>query len=163
MQTISSSETAAHLVFPEEQFLVARAHDGDDMVAGSLQVAGDGVHRCDAHAACHAHHRAVVFDLGGVAQRPGDGVEAIADVHGAHLHRGLAHFLEDQRDRAGDRVVVGDGERDALPLLIGDDDDKLTRLRVARDVRRFDDHQLGHVAENLFFENLVHGFPYSAQ
>ena len=100
VQTISSSETAAILSSQKSSSSVARAHDHDDMVAGLLQVARDGIHRRDAHAARHAHHRAVGLDLGGMAQRPGDGVEAVADVHRAHLDRGLADFLEDQRDGA---------------------------------------------------------------
>ena len=46
------------------------------VLPASFRAARDRVDRRDAHAAADADHRAVVLDLGGVAQRPGDGGEA---------------------------------------------------------------------------------------
>ena len=91
-----------------------------------------------------------------MAQRAGDGVKAVPDVQRPHLERRFADLLEDQRDGARLGIVVRDGQRDPFALRVGDHDDKLPRLGVARHVRRFDDHELGHVAEDLFLQNLVH-------
>ena len=68
----------AHAVLPEQEVAGAGADDRDHPVPGLLEGAGDGEDRGDADAAADADHRAVVFDLGGVAQRPGDGGEGVA-------------------------------------------------------------------------------------
>ena len=72
----------AHSIFPEQEVLAASADDGDDLVAGFVEGADDGEHGGDAHAAADANHRAEVFDLGGMAQRPDDRREFVAHFQG---------------------------------------------------------------------------------
>ena len=91
-----------------------------------------------------------------MTQRAGDGVKAIADIHRPHLERRFTDLLKDQRDGACLGIVIRDGQRDPLALRVGDHDNELPRLGIARDVRCLDDHELGHVAEDLFLQNLVH-------
>jgi hypothetical protein len=66
----------AHLVFPEEEVLVARADDRDDVLPAAWRSRAMGIHGGDADAARHADDRAEVLDLGRVTERSGDRVEA---------------------------------------------------------------------------------------
>ncbi len=70
--------------------------------------------------------------------------------------RAFAHGLDDQRDRAGVRIRIGYGERNALGPLTAVDDHELSRLAYARQTRGFN-IQPGHVRTELSFpDNLVH-------
>ena len=62
--------------------------------------------------------------------------QRVAHVEVAKLRGGLAHRLKDQGDGALLHVFVGDGERDALPLLIDAKHDEIARLMFAGDLRR---------------------------
>ena len=46
-----------------------------------------------------------------------------------HLPRGLADGLDDQGYRAPGAVEIGDGEGNALAVIMGNDNDELSRLR----------------------------------
>jgi hypothetical protein len=61
---------------------------------------------------------------------PATGGKGIALAPCAHLHGGLAHLLEDERDGAGLAVEVGDGQRDALAVLVDAHDDELPGLAL---------------------------------
>ena len=83
-------------------------------------------------------------------------VQAVALVQRAERLRGRADLLEDDGDRAVFAVKIRDGERNSLALCADTQDDELTRLGLARNVRRVDDHQLGVHVQRLLFQNLIH-------
>ena len=66
-----------------------------------------------------------------------------------HLPRGLADRLDDQRDRALGAVEIGDGERNALAVLVRHDDDELSGLRRFRHQRMAEFQQIGDVGKVL--------------
>ena len=53
-------------------------------------------------------------------------------------------------------IDVGNGQRDALARLVGDDDHELARPGLARHVRSAHHDELGHVAQTLLLEDVVH-------
>ena len=83
-------------------------------------------------------------------------MQAVALVQLAERLRGRADLLEDDGDRAVFAVKIRDGERNALALCADTQDDELTRLCLARNVRRLDHHQLGVCVQRLLFQNLIH-------
>jgi len=74
----------------------------------------------------------------------------------AHLHRGFAHLLKDECDGLGLSVIVGDGERNALGLLVRAHDDKLSCFGFPGHLGSLYYHQFGDVAQGLLFQNFVH-------
>ena len=79
-----------------------------------------------------------------------------------HLARGLADRLDDQRDRAALAVEVGDGQRDALAVLVEHDDDELPGPGGARHHRMAHLEQVCDVGEVLPAHDLEvrHGNPF---
>ena len=75
------------------------------------------------------------------------------------MHRRLSDFLEYDRDRPLLPIIVGDGERYALSVLIDAHDDELAGPRLACHHRRGDDHQLVDIAECFLVQYLVHRQP----
>jgi hypothetical protein len=73
------------------------------------------------------------------------------------LHRpgGLAHRLDDQRDGAPVAVVVGDGQRDALAVLVVHDDDELPGPCRAGHHRLLEFKQASDVGEVLTVNDTV--------
>ena len=83
-------------------------------------------------------------------------MQAVALIHFAERHGRRADLLENDRDRTRLAVEVRDRQRDALAVLAHAQDDELTRLGLARYMRRIDHHQLGVRVERLLFQNLIH-------
>src|ERR1035437_5152364 len=116
-------------VFPEHQILVAKTQDSDHIGAGFLVAARLRKHRRHAQAATHAHDLFRLTDVGRNSHRSHHAVESGADpALLLHLFGCLADRLDHQRDGAFFGVEVGDGEGNALALLIEHDDHKLPRL-----------------------------------
>ncbi len=65
-------------------------------------------------------------DIGGTAQRADEDRDLGAGLERGELPRRRPDDEEDGRDRPPFRVPVGDGEGDALALLVGHDDDELS-------------------------------------
>ena len=71
----------------------------------------------------------------GMPERPGDVLDGVARLQRHQLARALAHGLNDQRDRAGGGVGIGDGQRDALGAGRPTHDDELAGLADFGDAR----------------------------
>ena len=91
-----------------------------------------------AHAAADAHALAARDQFRRMAQRPGDILDGLAGLQRHQFPRALAHGLDDQRDGAGGRIGIGDGQRDAFRARPAADDDKLPGPADFRDARRDD-------------------------
>jgi hypothetical protein len=70
-----------------------------------------------------------------------------------HLSRGLADRLDHQRDGAARAVEIRDRKRNALAMVIGHDDDELTRLGGAGHQRMTEFKQIGDVRKVLAPDN----------
>ena len=64
--------------------------------------------------------------------------------------------LENNRDRTLFAVKICDRERNTLAFCADTQDDELTRLCLAGNVRCLDHHQLGVCVQRLLFQNLIH-------
>ncbi len=108
-----------------------RAEDADDVIAclfhGYGRWVGDG--RTDA--AANHDNGAEVSDLGRFPQRAHYVEQGIAGRPHVQQSGCLAHALDDDGDRARDRVRRGDRQRDAFARLVNSDDHKLPRLSLA--------------------------------
>ncbi len=80
----------------------------------------------------------------------------VAGLHGAHLHRRLAHLLYNEGDGPPLAIIVGDGQRDTLTLFRETDDDKLASLGLLGHGRGPDLEQLGYRGQVLFGQDFVH-------
>jgi hypothetical protein len=87
-----------------------------------------GIDRRHAQSAAHADNLLGVADPARHAHGPDHAVEqASSPADLLHFPGGLADRLHHQCDRAGGRVEIRDGQRDALAVLVGQDDDELAR------------------------------------
>ena len=147
------------LVLPEHQVLVAEADDPDHVGAGLLVAARLREDRRHAQAAADADDllRVPLISLGmPIGPTRPYSVRADSAVL-LHLPGRLADRLDDQRDRAGDAVEVGDGQRDALTVLVQHDDDELARPRRLGHQRMAHLEQVGDVGEVLPLDDLEVG------
>ena len=114
------------------------------------------MHHSGADAAPDAERAARGNQFRGVAQRPGDVGNGLARLQRDQFPGALAHRLDDQRNGAGARVRVGDGQRDALRALGPVHNDELARLPDLGNARR-DDVQPGDVRAELGFgDDVMH-------
>ncbi len=153
----------AQLILIEEQVFRACAYDdvGGDAVAESpLHLREHGRY---AHAAGHEEQPlqlaflVLLYQLAGPPEGSHDGVEVVAFLHGRQLARSLANHLEHYHHRLALVDDVADGERYALAVLVGDDDDELARLAAERYPRSVNLHPVNLVAvEQPLADNLVH-------
>src|SRR6516225_5125988 len=121
--------TGAELVLPEDQVAAAKTENANDGGPALFMRARLRVDRSDAEPAADAHDLFGLADVARDAHRPDHRVKPRATAALLlHLARGLAHRLDDQRDRAALTVEIGDGERDALAVRVGHNDDELARL-----------------------------------
>ena len=97
-------------------------------------------------------------ELRGAAQRSGEVGERVAFAEGADFARRGADGLDDQRDASLRRVVVRNGERDAVAAFVRADDDELSGTGRTRDARRENFHQPDLFGQSAFFENGVHRY-----
>ena len=123
----------------EEKVFAARAEQGDGSVAGGGEFAGDGPQGGDAETAADEDDGAETFDFRGAAQGACDIENALAAFKAAHFYRGLAHRLHEQGEGAPHFIVMGDGERDALAVLVQSQDHKLAGAGLSGDLGRLND------------------------
>src|SRR5580698_6594157 len=149
----------ANLVFQHHQVFAAGANDGNDVVAGALQLPRCGIGHCRADAAADDHRSAEVFDLRGFAQRANDVEDFVAGLQHAQQHGGFPDGLYNDGDRAGFGVGVSDGQRDALTAIVQAHDHKLSGLLFASDARGLDYKQLDVSRQRARFHDVVHSTP----
>ena len=87
-------------------------------------------------------------------------MQAVALVQLAERLGGRADFLKNDGDGALFTVKIRDSQRNALAFCADTQDDELTRLCLAGNVRGLDHHQLGVCVQRLLFQNLIHSFSY---
>ena len=102
------------------------------------QCLGDGVYHGRADAPADADGVRAVLQVRRPAQRADDVGNGLARLHRGQQRRGLADALDDQADRPGLGVGVGDGQRDSLAPVGGADDDELPRAADGGDPRGLD-------------------------
>ena len=83
-------------------------------------------------------------------------MQAVALIQRAERHRRCADLLENDRDGTLFAVKICDRERNTLAFCADTQDDELTRLCLAGNVRCLDHHQLGACVQRLLFQNLIH-------
>ena len=83
-------------------------------------------------------------------------MQAVALIQCAKRHRRCADLLENDRDGTLFTVKICDRERNTLAFCADTQDDELTRLCLAGNVRCLDHHQLGVCVQRLLFQNLIH-------
>ena len=137
-------------VLKQEQILAARADDGDHVVAGLVVALGDMVHRGDARAATDTDHAVALDDMRGFPERAGDVKNAVAFGKRFQHHRRFAHHQIDDGDRSLFRIRISDGQREALPLLVDAQHDKVPRFRRGGNLRRIQ-HQFTRSTRNQRF------------
>ena len=92
----------------------------------------------------------------GPAERTDEVEYLIALLERAEEPGRLADLLDDERDRAGVGVEVGQADRHALTVRIDAEDHELPRLRVVRDQRRVDDEERRDRGQLTFLEDDRH-------
>ena len=102
-----------------------------------MHLLGDGVGDSTADAAADNTDLLEAVHLGGLAERAYDIGDEIALLDGVEHFRGAAGRLNHDGNGALFPVIARDGDGNAFALLIQTEDDKLTRLRMARDQGRF--------------------------
>ena len=149
-----------HLVLEDDDILAAETGDQVNLSAHFMQLLGLRI--CDSAAQTAADNSDLLetLELALLAERTDKIMQTVALVQRAERLCGCADLLEDDGDRAVFAVKIRDGERNALALCADTQDDELTRLGLARNVRRVDDHQLGVHVQRLLFQNLIHSFSY---
>jgi hypothetical protein len=90
-----------------------------------------------AQTAAHQHHGAVpLADVAGQPQGADEIEQVIALRQAQHLEGGLAHRLNDHRDRAARGIEIGDREGNALAVLVDARHDEMSWAGGASHVRR---------------------------
>ena len=103
-----------------------------------MQCLGDGQRDGAAHAAADDADVFQPLDLGGLAQGSHKVMHGLALFEGVELHGTCSDNLENDRNGAGFAVKPGDGQGDALGVLLCADNDKLAGLCLLGNERRMD-------------------------
>ena len=108
------------------------------------------------YSAAATHHGAHLFYLGGLSQRAYHIVETVAYCLVADFFCRLAYSLHHKGYCPCSGVGVGDGQRDALAMLVGTDNNEMPGTARACYQRRLY-HKLHHLfREMLFLYNFIH-------
>ena len=91
-----------------------------------------------------------------VTQRPDEIGETVALFERRDAHGRGADSLYHDGHGAFSGVVIADGQRDAFPFLIDDDDQELPGLCGVRHTRRLDFHQVDSGGQLGLFQDLKH-------
>ena len=126
------------------------------MAAHVVELLRHGVGDGGAHAAAHHGHPLQALCLGGLTQGAHEVLEEVPLLLVVELFGGAPHDLEDDGDGALFPVEGGDGQRDALPLLVHPEDDELPRLRLAGHGGGLHLHEGDGGVEHPFFHNAIH-------
>ena len=145
-----------HLVLEDDDVLAAETGDEVNLSAHFVQLLGLRI--CDSAAQTAADNSDLfqTLKLAGLAERADKIMQTFALVQAAERLRGRADLLKDDGDRTLFAVKVRDGERNALALCADTQDDELTRLCLAGNVRGVNHHELGVCVQRLLFQNLIH-------
>ena len=152
----------AELVFHDDDVLAAEAAYHIDADAQALELLGDGVvYGAACAAADHTDALGVRVYLSGAAERTDNVRDEVAGLHEREHLGALARGLEVEADRADFRVVVRDGEREALAVLVKPEYCKLAGLRALGYQGSLDaDPEDGlRGIEGEFFRDLEHFHP----
>lgn len=79
-----------------------------------------------------------------------------AGFHLAQLHGGFAYGLEDDGERAGDRIRIADGQWHPFPVLVYAQDHELAGLSGSGDAWGVYDHLIDAIRKHLFGKYLEH-------
>ena len=129
----------AHLLFKDHDVLAAETGDHVHLDARFPHALGHRVADGAAHAAAYHAHAFLMADLGGLAHRSHKVGQFVAGLHEFQHFRRLAHRLDHDGDGAGFPVIVGDGQGDALAVLVQTQDDELSGQALFGDQRGLDD------------------------
>ena len=138
---------------------VLRAEAGDHVHLQPLSMAGLGLGIGDGATHASAHHADTLCPLGqlcGQPQRTDKVPDGVAFVQLGQQLGGQPHLLENNSDRPLLAVIVRDGQRNALALLVQAQDDELPRLRLLRDQRRLHLQQGNAGVEYFFMYDFYH-------
>ena len=105
------------------------------------------------------------FQFGRLSQRSHEILNAVPDVQPPQRIGGRADRLENDADGARRAVIAGDSQRNALPLGIHTQNDKLPHLRLGSDQRRVNVHCNNRWVQHPFVYNSIHihgSFPKSS-
>jgi hypothetical protein len=138
----------SELGLPEDQILGPEPDDADDVGTTLFESSRLGIDWRHAQSATHADHLLGVADPARHAHGPDHAVEqASGPADLLHFPGRLADRLHDQCDRAGGRIKIRDRQRDALAMLVDQDDDELARSGRLRHRRVPDFQQECHIRE----------------
>ena len=144
-------------VGPEHEILAAKTDDTGGAVARLLEGAQLREDRRHAQATTHQHHMAELVNVLRQAQRADEITKAVALlVLVAHLARGLAQGLNHDGDGATLAVKVGDGERNALSVVVQTQHHKMSGLRRRSHIWRKNFPQKGVLGEYFSTNYGVH-------
>ena len=145
-----------HLVLEDDDVLAAETGDQVNLSAHFVQLLGLRI--CDRAAQTAADNSDLLeaLKLARLAERTDKIMQAVALIQRAERHRRCADLLENDRDGTLFAVKICDRERNTLAFCADTQDDELTRLCLAGNVRGLDHHQLGVCVQRLLFQNLIH-------
>ena len=129
----------AHLVLQDHDVLAAEAGDHIDLDPGFIEALAHGVADGAADAAADDADALLSADLGGFAHGADKVGKAVADFHQLQHTGGLADGLDHDGNGTGLAVVIGNGQGNALAVLIQTQDDELAGQALLGDQRGLDD------------------------
>ena len=145
-----------HAILPEEKRFCAGSDDRNGLVPRIVQGSGDRINGGYSHSSTHTEHRAIVINLGGVAQRTGEAGQCVTHLQRAKMVRGLTYFLKDKGDSTSFSVEIGEGERDPLSFFHDPEDCELPGTALLGDLRSTYLDQLGYRRQFFLGNNLIH-------
>ncbi len=129
----------SELVLEQHARAGARPDDGDHVGPELGESAGDREHHGCADTAGHTDRGACGDQIGRAAEWADDVVDRITGCERHEICGALAHRLDDEIDRPGCRVAVGNRQRYALGARTEPHDDELTGLTHGSNTRRTHD------------------------
>ena len=121
-----------------------------------VQFTGNGQSDGAAYAAAHNADLVKTLCFGRFTERPRKIGKAVAHIFMIQLFGGSAHNLKDNFNRTLFAVKARDGERDTLAVLIGAENDELTRFGFFSHERRFNVHHGNGWVQVSFAYDLKH-------
>ncbi len=94
--------------------------------------------------------------LRSTAKRTNKIMERVTRLQRRHSCRLGAHCLKYNRDRSFLSIIITNGQRNTLPILIHSHNYKLPRLTILRHTRRFHCHQIDIGSKLSCLQNFVH-------
>ena len=144
------------LVFQDHDVLGTEADDRVNLAAFGVQLLSHGQSDGAANAAANNGDLLLTGSLGCVAQGANEVLQVVALFLGVQLDGSSADNLENDGDSALLTVKTGDGQRDALAILIHTQDDELTGLSLLGDQGSLDLQQGDGGVQGLFRYDAIH-------